>query len=66
MNDKYEKLNHYIYIGIGYYKCTDIQLIENVEINDSLQLLLLNRAWQTEIKITVLIAYMFLNRQNLF
>jgi len=36
MNDKYEKLNKYIYIGISYYKCTDIQLIENVEINDSL------------------------------
>jgi len=30
-----------------------MQLIENVEINDSLQLLLLQRAWQTEIKITV-------------
>jgi len=56
MNDKFEKLNNYIYIGISYYKCTDIQLIENVEINDNLQLLLLHRAWQTEIKITVLIA----------
>jgi len=43
-----------------------MQLIENVEINDSLQLLLLHQAWQIEIKITVLIAYMFLNRQNLF
>jgi len=65
MNDKYEKLNNH---SISYYKSTDIQLIENVEINDSLQLLLLHRAWQTEIKITVSIAYrpMFLNGQNLF
>jgi len=27
-----EKLNEYI--GINYYNCTDVQLIENVEIND--------------------------------
>jgi len=38
-------------------KCKDIQLIENVRINDSLQLLLLLLAWQTA-KITVLI-YVF-------
>jgi len=37
-----------------------MQLIENVEINDSLQLLLLPRAWQTEIEITGLLAdYVF-------
>jgi len=40
---------------MSYFKCTqspntDTQLIENVKINDCLQLLLLQRAWQTEIK----------------
>jgi len=43
---------------MSYYKCTDIQFIENVEINESLQLLLL----QFTAGMAVLLAYMFLNR----